>query len=99
MGIDSEKVMVEVPENETGYPEIKMFGNKGERGPCLPAYGLYVRHVKGISLRDVHFELGSPDARAPLFFDDAHDIQMTGIRFPEEPRSGRLQSVNSSFVE
>jgi hypothetical protein len=76
-----------------------MFGNKGEKGPCLPAYGLYVRHVRNISLRDVHFDLEAPDARAPIFFDDAHDIRMDGIRYPEEAVSGRLKSVNSTFVE
>lgn len=98
-GIGSEKVMAEVPENETGYPEIKMFGNKGESGPCLPAYGLYVRHVKNISLRDVKFDLAAPDARAPVFFDDVHDISMGGVFYPEKSVSGRLQSVNSTFVE
>ena len=54
----------QAPENEDGYPEYKMFGT-------LPAYGLFVRHVKGLRLRDVELTTAAPDARPPTVFDDA----------------------------
>jgi polygalacturonase len=36
-----------VPENENKYPEAVMFGTR------LPAYGLYIRHAKGINLDNI----------------------------------------------
>ena len=53
----------EVPENESDYPEYKMFGK-------LPAYGIFVRHVRNISLYNVRLEYEKDDSRPALFFDD-----------------------------
>ena len=55
-----------VPEVAGKYPDSHMFG-------CvLPAYGLYARHVDGLSLENVSFTLrpGSADAREPFVADD-----------------------------
>ena len=38
---DREEAALEPPENEAAYPEPSMFGT-------LPAYGLYVRHARGV---------------------------------------------------
>jgi hypothetical protein len=46
----------EVPENEAGYAEYKMFGT-------LPAYGFYLRHVRRIRIREIETSFGKPDAR------------------------------------
>ncbi len=55
-----------VPEVAGKYPDSHMFG-------CvLPAYGLYARHVDGLSLENVSFVLasGAADGRDDKFFDD-----------------------------
>ena len=40
----------------------------------LPAWALYVRHVKGLTLRNVHFSLRDTDFRPAFVFDDVEDI-------------------------
>ena len=55
-----------VPEVADKYPDAHMFG-------CmLPAYGLYARHVDGLALEDVSFELrpGTTDGRDEKVLDD-----------------------------
>jgi polygalacturonase len=52
-----------VPEAAGDYPHAPMFG-------ALPAHGLYVRHVRGLTLRNVRLLTEAPDARAPLVLDD-----------------------------
>jgi len=42
-----------VPELRDHYPEYHMFGT-------LPAYGIYVRHAKGLTLENVTLELETP---------------------------------------
>jgi len=55
-----------VPEMAEGYPDAHMFGS------VLPAYGLYVRHVDGLTLEDVSFTLadGAVDSRSAIVRDD-----------------------------
>ncbi|MBW8812268.1 MAG: hypothetical protein JF588_02480 [Caulobacterales bacterium] len=52
-----------VPEAERDYPHAPMFG-------ALPASGLYVRHVRGLALRNVRLLTEAPDGRAPLVTED-----------------------------
>lgn len=63
-----------VPEKEKSYPENRMFGNS------LPAYGLYVRHARGLTLDNVHFTLRHPDARPAMIFEDAQAVELRGLR-------------------
>jgi hypothetical protein len=48
-----------VPEQEKQYPTANMFGP-------LPAYGLYVRHVKNLILANIQLECADHFARVPL---------------------------------
>ena len=60
-----------VPEVAGRYPDAHMFG-------CiLPAYGLYARHVDGLSLENVSFVLkpGTTDGRDDKVLDDVMSIQ------------------------
>ena len=56
-----------VPENETGYPEFSMFGE-------LPAWGLYVRHVDGLQLRQVVLHHPQPSFRQMIVYDDVKQL-------------------------
>ena len=59
---------VDLPERERAYPEIHMFGQ------TMPAYGMYVRHVNGIAMKNVQINALRPDARpANVFVDVAGD--------------------------
>jgi polygalacturonase len=61
-----------VPEAAGDYPHAPMFGS-------LPASGLYVRHVEGLILRNVHLRTAKPDARPAVVLDDAADVEMDAV--------------------
>jgi hypothetical protein len=61
-----------VPEVPAGYPESRMFG-------WLPASGLYCRHVRGLSLRDVTFTSPAQEWRNTVIFDDVHQLKLDGF--------------------
>jgi polygalacturonase len=52
-----------VPELPDAYPQNTMFGT-------LPACGLYVRHVEGLTMRDVDLQTRSADSREMIVLDD-----------------------------
>ena len=62
----------DVPEQTGKYPEFSMFGE-------LPAWALYVRHVKGLRLQHVHFSLRDTDFRPAFVFDDVQQIESNDI--------------------
>lgn len=55
------------PEQEKGYPEPSMFG-------VLPSYGVYVRHARGISFRDIDLGFSKDDTRAAVVLDDVAGV-------------------------
>ena len=62
-GGTKEQAAVEPPERETGYPEPSMFGE-------LPAYGFFLRHVKGVSLNNVEVTFLKEEMRPAFVLDD-----------------------------
>lgn len=69
-----------VPDFPERYPEFSMFGE-------LPACALFLRHTRGIVLRQSRFELKSPDFRPALVLDRAVDTELDGISL--DRKSGR----------
>jgi polygalacturonase len=61
-----------VPEAPGEYPEPSMFG-------ILPAYGLYARHVQGLTMRNVKFSYDTEDERPPVVLDDVHDSNFSAF--------------------
>jgi polygalacturonase len=59
------------------YPEFDMFGK------TMPAYGIYARHVRGITLNDVRMSLVKADGRPATVFVDVADVTPAG--FGSEP--------------
>ena len=64
-----------LPENSAGYPEFSMFGE-------MPAWGLYVRHVEGLQMKNVRLTTKAEDFRTALIFDDVKGLKMDGIVVP-----------------
>ncbi|MEX2569396.1 MAG: hypothetical protein WD431_25875 [Cyclobacteriaceae bacterium] len=62
----------DVPENEADYPEFHMFGE-------LPAWGFYVRHVKGLQMKNIRLEVKDHDFRSAFVFDDFENLFMDKI--------------------
>jgi hypothetical protein len=61
-----------VPEVPGRYPESRMFG-------WLPASGLYCRHVRGLSLRDVTFTAPAQEWRNTMIFDEVRQLKLNGF--------------------
>ncbi|WP_175578865.1 rhamnogalacturonidase [Croceibacterium ferulae] len=66
-----------VPEERATYPEPSMFGT-------TPAWGLYVRHARGLRIDGLDLSTAMPDARPAVHLEDAHDVSVSGLRAPGE---------------
>jgi hypothetical protein len=62
-------------ENSAGYPEFSMFGE-------LPAWGLYVRHVEGLQLKNITLSFKKPDFRTACIFDDVKRLGIDDLHIP-----------------
>jgi polygalacturonase len=64
-----------ITEAETSYPEFSMFGE-------LPAWGMYIRHVKGLTMKNVNLVLENPDYRIGLLADDVKGLTLEKVNIP-----------------
>lgn len=62
----------DVPEQIDAYPEFSMFGE-------LPAWGFYVRHVAGVTFRNVRLTLSDTDFRPAFVFDDVEAVSLEHV--------------------
>ncbi len=65
-----------VPENAATYPEFSKFKE-------LPAWGLYVRHAKGLNISNFKFSARRNDYRPAIVLDDVRDSQFISIDIKE----------------
>jgi hypothetical protein len=70
-----------VPERAASYPEFSMFGE-------LPAWGLYVRHMDGLVMKNVSLSIREADYRPAVVFDDVRnlDIRQTRVTGDTKPK-------------
>ncbi len=90
-----------IPEKIRDYPEYSMFGE-------LPAWGFYVRHVKGIVMKNITLKLKDEDFRPAIVFDDVERIRINGLKLPQrknhqiilkDTRDVRLDRESESTVK
>ncbi len=62
-----------VPEKEDDYPEPARLGE-------MPAYGFFIRHVKGLTMSDVEVSYAAEDARSPFMLTDVAGVDMHRIK-------------------
>lgn len=77
-GGTTDDAAIQPPEIETDYPEPNRFGP-------MPAYGFFIRHVKGIELRDVEIQTQRPDARPAFVLNDVDGAEFSRIKTPRGP--------------
>jgi polygalacturonase len=85
-----------VPEAIDQYPEVKTFG------PIIPAYGIWARHVQGLKLVNIKFNLAANDLRPAFVCEDGKDIQLKGWKIPETNGAAsiiRLENVKGASVK
>jgi polygalacturonase len=76
-GGTKEQAALEPPEREAIYPEPAMFGE-------LPAYGFFIRHVKGLQMRDVEVSYLSPDLRPAFWLNDVAGAEFIHVKAQRE---------------
>jgi Glycosyl hydrolases family 28 len=64
----------------------KVFGEYFELGP-IPAYGLYARNARGLTLQNVRFEVGTQDLRPAVIFDGVEDVAFNGFSVQGNPQA------------
>lgn len=74
-GGSAEQAHIQPPELAEAYPEPSMFGP-------LPAWALWARHVRGLTLERFAASTETPDFRPPLIFDDVAEKSLSGIAIP-----------------
>ena len=72
-GGTKEQAALNPPEKETDYPEPTMFGE-------IPAYGFFIRHVRGLQMNGVNVTYLKDDARAPFIINDGKSIDLRNIK-------------------
>ncbi len=68
------------PEKETDYPEPVMFGE-------MPAYGFFVRHMKGLTMTDVEISFMRDDLRPAFVLADVSGADFNRIKSTLNPQT------------
>jgi hypothetical protein len=61
------------------------FGVWGDEPVGPPAYGLYARNVKGLTLQNVRFTVAAPDLRPAVVFDNVQDAAIHALSVQGNP--------------
>lgn len=73
----------QVPEKISDYPEFSMFGE-------LPAWGFYVRHVDGLTMKNIRLSIQDPDYRSALIFDDVRNLDLQNIQIQGDQKEKHI---------
>jgi len=84
----------DVPEVEAEYPEFSMFGE-------LPAWAFYVRHVNGLSMKNITVKAAAKDYRPAFVFDDVANLIITKLVIHENDPDKQiiLRNVKNSEID
>jgi polygalacturonase len=67
-GGDAKDAEVKLAEKEAAYPEYDMFGK------VMPDFGVFLRHVNGVTCDHVTLSVAKPDARPALGLEDVQGV-------------------------
>ena len=94
-GGTNEQAALEPPERETNYPEPSMFGT-------IPAYGFFIRHVKGLAINDIEVRYLNEDQRPAFVLNDVKGADFVHVRaqkFQNAPRFVLKNVQNFSVLQ
>lgn len=80
-----------VPELPYVYPEPSNWG-------ILPAYGLYARHVEGLTCKNVMMHTVTPDERHAVVLTNASDIHMEDVQAEVKAGVAKLVTVCNPYT-
>jgi polygalacturonase len=84
-----EQAALSPPEKEANYPEPSMFGE-------IPAYGFFIRHVKGIELNNVQVSYAKEEFRPAFVLNDVNgaDFFQVKAQLSKDAFAFQLQNVS-----
>jgi hypothetical protein len=85
-GTAEEAAVRDVPKTAGEYFELGI----------LPAYGLFARNVRGLTLGNVRFEVASPELRPALAFDHVEDATINGLSAQGDKNAASLLRFTDS---
>lgn len=75
-----------IPEQPAKYPEFSQFKE-------LPAWGFYVRHANGVTMKNVKITALQSDYRPAFVFDDAKGVNFENVNVIEPGSEGKQQVI------
>ncbi len=87
--------LTSVPEQANKYPEFSMFGE-------LPAWGFYVRHATGLTMRNIRIRIKAADYRPAMVFDDVKGLTVESLQIAGDEKPGNgliLNAVEGAKVD
>ncbi len=86
--------LADVPEQIDDYPEFSTYGE-------LPAWGIYVRHVNGLTLKNISMSLKDKDFRPAYVFDDVDDLILENPTLKGNGKHGQiiLEDVQNEKID
>jgi polygalacturonase len=90
-GGTSEDAAIKPPERENAYPEPTMFGP-------MPAYGFYLRHIRGIQMSDVELRTMKEDARPAIVMEDVEGADFIHLKTQTGTGAFALENVKDFNV-
>lgn len=82
----SEEEVTAIPEMINIYPEFSQWKE-------LPAWGFFLRHAEGITLRNIKFKALDKDYRPAIVTEDVKDLVLDDVTFDEPFSEGKQQVV------
>lgn len=86
------------PEDLDGIPEMIDYYPEFSQWKELPAWGSYLRHVNGITFRNVSFKALGKDYRPAVVADDVDALDVSGMTFDEPGAEAKNQVVEYKTV-
>jgi len=74
-----------IPEMESWYPEFSQWKE-------LPAWGAYLRHMEGVTFKNINFKAQETDYRPAVVADDVKDLRLEDVSY-DEPGKEKEQVV------
>ena len=90
------------PEDLDGIDEMISYYPEFSQWKELPAWGFYMRHAKGVTLRNFTFRAQKPDYRPAVVADDVTGLTLDQVVYDEASAPADKQQVvlyKSSYAE
>ena len=81
-----------IPELEKSYPE---FSNWKE----LPAWGFYIRHAEGVTLKNVKISVAGEDYRPAIVADDVIGLNFQGVKIDQPSADKKKKQIITNNVK